>query len=204
MNEADIARLAIEGRETRSVELKASMPWADLGTKAKVLKAVAALANTADGGLLLFGLTESDPPGTHALTGVPEAVSAGFATDDVASFVNSHVYPSVSLDVRHVVVEGLQVVGIAVRQFTDIPVMITKALDIPGEKGSAVKLGAIYVRGLKLNATCELSAPDDLRELVRLASLRELERYFQVRALERDAGPGDTAKFLAQLKGWES
>ena len=95
-------------------------------------------------------------------------------------------------------------VAVLVRQFVESPSMVTKAYELPGDKAESVPHGAIYVRSLRKPETRLLQSPDDLRELVRVASLREQERYFKIRALERQAGSTDAAAFHAQLGGWDT
>lgn len=206
MRNDEIIRVLREGRETRAVEFKRAMSWTDNATKSKVLQGAIALANTADGGVLVFGMARDTSPDIHVIAGLDATSAESFSTDHVADFVNAHATPHVALEVRHPTVDDQRLVVIVVRQFVESPSIVTKAYDPDGgSKGKgSVPRGAIYVRSLRKPETRRLEDPEDLRELVRVASLRELARYFNVRSLERAAGPEDAALFRGELREWES
>ena len=197
----ELATIVEEARETRGVELKASLHWADSATKAKVVRTALALSNHRDGGWLLFGFDENDD-GSHTFSGVQSAHSASFDPDRVVSTINRYAAPHVRAEVIRREVAGKPLVAIAVRQFHDAPTICGRDMEIDGRR--VLRSGRIYCRSRRMPETTEVASPDDLREILDLAVETALARYAALRRVEGDAsGPSDAQKFAAQAEGLE-
>lgn len=198
----ELQHLIREARETRRVELKAPMDWDDQHTQAKIVKAALAFANTEGGGVLLLGF-EEDAPDQFTPVGLSVQQLSGFATDSVQTYINARVAPPISLFVQRVAVDGKEFIAIVVHEFSDYPVLCTKAVQPEGAREPVVHKGRMYCRSRRMNETTEVQAADDLREIVRLASLKELRRYLELRSVEPEAGPSDAERFKGELGTWE-
>jgi len=187
-----------EGRETRSVEFKRSMNWENEPTKAKVVKACLALANLRDGGVIVFGLTRDPESRRYVVTGMPEDDFRSFDQDGVSSVVNSYASPSIALDVFHHRVDDHQVVAIAVQSFDNVPIICGKALVRDGR--TIISKGRLLCRSKRMPESTEVQEPDDLREILDLATQKALKRYATLRSLEQEAEPNAHAQqFRDQL-----
>jgi predicted HTH transcriptional regulator len=186
------------GREGRSTEFKQSMSWDDDATRAKVVRAALALANLRDGGVIAFGLEAQAGSPLLQLIGMPQAHHDSFTQDSVSATVNTHATPYIDLSVEHLPIDGKLFVAIVVRQFSDYPVICAKDFNLGGR--AALTRGRVYCRSRRLPETTEVQSPEDMREIIDLATNKGLERYFQHREIERRAGPGTSERFDAQIR----
>jgi predicted HTH transcriptional regulator len=197
MDELD--RIIAGRRETLAVELKRRMSWLDPVTKGKVLKAVLALSNLRDGGVLLFGLDRSGGD-DYQLNGLTVEDAAQYTTDDVAAFVNAYADPNINLTVEKRVLDGHNIVAIVVREFAETPVVCVRDYVVEGKP--VVRRGRMYCRSRRMIESAEVQEVEDLRAILDLATEKGLHRYFQLRSIERKFGGDDSSKaFDAQLGG---
>ena len=187
-------------RETRALELKAPMSWADRATQGKIIKAALAFANLRDGGAIAFGLNEASP--FYDLTGLSQPQYESFAQDAVSAVVNSHVTPYVDLTVEHFPIDDRLFVVIAVRPFSDYPAICSCDFVVEQGQRPLVIKGRMYCRSRRTPESTEVQAPDDLREIVELAVDKGVERYFRHREIERKTeGPSVREMFRRQREG---
>ena len=186
------------GRETQGVELKASMGWSDPSTQGKVLRAALAMANRRGGGILAFGFVDPEGQGTHQIVGMPQTESRSFKQDNVLALVNAHATPHVELSVKHREIGGKRVVAIVVEEFADYPVICAK--DFVVAKRLAVTRGKLYCRSRRMAESVEVQSPDDMRDIIDLATAKGLERYYRLREVERRSlGPAAAELFEREL-----
>lgn len=195
---AQLEELLRTGREGRALELKRSMSWADPATKGKVIRTALSLANLRDGGSLAFGLEQVSPNPSHNLVGMGQADHDSFSQDSVSATVNTYATPHVDLAVEHLKIDGLLFVAVVVQQFSDYPVVCAKDFLIAGRP--VVVGGRLYCRSRRTPETTEVRTPEDMREIIDLATARGLERYFRLRDIEGQfEGPSARERFDEQL-----
>jgi schlafen family protein len=200
MPEADeLERILRTGREGRAAEFKQTLSWAENATRAKVVKWALGTANLADGGVLAFGLQRVDPNPLYELSGMSQADYESFNQDSVSTTVNAHATPHIDLSVIHLPVDDKLFVAIIVRQFLDYPVICAR--DFVVENRAIVTKGRLYCRSRRTPETTEVQSPEDMRDIIDLATSRGLERYFRLREIERRAeGPPAREQFERQAE----
>lgn len=200
MPEADeLERILRTGREGRAAEFKQTLSWAELATRGKVIKWALGTANLADGGVLAFGLQRVDPNPLYELSGMSQADYESFNQDSVSSTVNAHATPHIDLSVLHLPLDNKLFVAVIVRQFLDYPVICAR--DFVVENRAVVTKGRLYCRSRRTPETTEVQSPEDMRDIIDLATSRGLERYFRLREIERRAeGPPAREQFEQQAE----
>jgi hypothetical protein len=200
MPEADeLERILRTGREGRAAEFKQTLSWAENATRAKVVKWALGTANLADGGVLAFGLQRVDPNPLYELSGMSQADYESFNQDSVSTTVNTYATPHIDLSVIHLQLEDKLFVAIIVRQFLDYPVICAR--DFVVDNRAVVTKGRVYCRSRRTPETTEVQSPEDMRDIIDLATSRGLERYFRLREIERRAeGPPAREQFERQAE----
>jgi hypothetical protein len=163
------ARVAALLGEAPSVEFKRGGPLTDAHLVAKVTRAVLAMANRRNGGLVVIGVEEE---GDHQLgwTGTSAEDAATWVPDHLADKVAPYADPSVSLELSRVEWEGKTYVVVEVAEFDTVPVVCKR--DGPG-----LRQGAIYVRPRRKPESVEIPTAADARDLLELAA-EKLTRQF--------------------------
>src|SRR5262245_603246 len=195
---AELERILRSGREGLAVEFKRSANWAEDATRGKVVKASLAMANLRDGGILAFGLEEKDGNPTFELAGVLQADSDSFAQDSVITTVNAHATPHIDLSVEHLKVDDKLFVAIIVRQFADYPIICARDFVVAGRP--VVIRGRMYCRSRRMPESTEVQTPEDLRDIIDLATAKGLERYFKLREIERQAEQPDARQLFKRQR----
>jgi len=165
-------------KEERYLEYKCSMMWTgDDTTKVKVAKAMMAMSNLRNGGVIVIGMKEI-PGGVWEPDGMSAQQVTSFSHDDIAQGVNDYAVPAVQFTVTPFTSDKNQFVIIQVREFDSVPTVCRKQKSLGG--GDALKLGAIYYRSNRKNESAPISSEEDMRELIGLALnkgvAREIER----------------------------
>ena len=179
METKDIIELILRGRETRSVEMKQSMDFSQVRTKAKAAKAAMGMANIRDGGIIIWGMKKVNDH--HVPEGMEEAHIGGFNQDQVSSATSEYAAPYVELTVTSLVPQdvpqlaGKTFVIIEVREFAEIPVICKKQY---GPEN--LRKGGIYIRSLDRHETREVQTEAEMRELMDLATLERLRRHLRI------------------------
>ena len=76
------------------------------------------------------------------------------------------------------------------------------AKDFVLDKDAVVTRGKIYCRSRRISESTEIQSPDDMRDLIDLATSKGLQRYFRLRDVERRrSSPSDADSFADQLRG---
>lgn len=194
----DLEELLKSGRETQRVEFKASMAWSDPATQGKVIRAALAMANRRDGGILAFGLDLPDGETTHRIIGMSDAHYESFNQDDVLAAVNAHAAPHIDLTVDRLTIDQKKVVAIIIQEFVDYPVVCARDFVVGGRP--VVIRGKVYCRSRRMAESVEVQSPDDMRDIIELATAKGLERYYRLREIEkRSTGPSAADLFDREL-----
>jgi predicted HTH transcriptional regulator len=194
----ELEQLLRAGREGLGVEFKVSMSWSESTTQGKVIRAALALANKRDGGIIAFGLEQPEGQPLHQLIGMSQGDHDSFDPDGIAAIVNSHATPHIDLSLEHLTIDGKRFVVIDVREFTDFPVICSRDFVVAGRQ--VVIRGKLYCRSRRMAESTEVQSPEDMRDILDLATAKALERYFKQREIERRAVGADASEqFKSQL-----
>lgn len=173
-NETDLQFYILHGREERYLEYKRSMIWTGNDTtKVKIAKAMMAMANLRNGGVIVVGMQE-----TTRGVWVPEVMTpmqvSSFTQDDVAQWVNDYATPAVQFSIEPFTLNGNQFVIIQVQEFDTSPVICRKQKIAGGE---TLEAGAIYYRSNRKIESAPISTDEDTRELIGLAVDKGISRH---------------------------
>lgn len=154
------------GKEERFLEYKAPMNWKDLQTKVSIAKAIMAMSNLKEGGVIVIGVREREKN-----VWVPEGLSsedlASFNQDDIATYVNDKVLPFAQLSLSRVKLGSMDFVILRVQEFDETPLIVTKQAVLNGK--SVLTPGEIYYRSRRKNESAPIASEEDMRELLGLA-----------------------------------
>lgn len=189
------ARIAPLLGETPDVEFKSGGPLGDKQLRTKVIRAILAMANRRNGGVVVVGVAEEN----HQLiwSGVTEENAATWVSDHLADAVAPFADPSVQVELSRVVWQDHTYVVIEVSEFDAVPVVCKK-------DSNGLRQGAIYVRPRRKPESVEIPTAADARDLLELAS-EKLTRQFlataeRVGLVGGATGPADDAMFDQQLQ----
>jgi predicted HTH transcriptional regulator len=167
-NTADNLELYIQnGKEERYLEYKCSMIWTNNNaTKVKIAKAMMAMSNLRNGGVIVIGMREIRR-GVWEPEGMTTQQVASFNQDDIARWVNDCAIPAVQFNVKPFTYNDNEFVIIRVREFDSMPTICHKQKPRGGSE--VLKAGAIYYRSRQKNESAPISSEEDMRELITLA-----------------------------------
>jgi len=165
-NTVDLQFYIQHRREERYLEYKCSMMWTGNDvTKVKVAKAMMAMSNLSNGGVVVVGMKELER-GVWQPDGMSEQQVMSFNHDDIAQWVNDCAVPSVQFEVESFELDGNRFVIIKVREFDRIPVVCRRQKTVGGED---LRAGAVYFRSNRKHESAPISSDEDMRELIELA-----------------------------------
>lgn len=204
----DLERIFQLGHEQQGVEFKCSAPGSYRPFFARVARAIMAMANHKDGGLVVLGVEECDQDGTTVLmpTGVASADLPSWSYDDVASRLGGLTDPTPSIIVANAHQSGKTFVIIEVSEFHDVPILCRKTI-VDQSRKTILREGACYVRPRRKAESVEVGTVIDMRDLLDLAIDKGL-RNFVKRAFKAGmiasaalaATPSDATHFREQIK----
>lgn len=148
------------------------MSWHDRESRALIARAVLALSNTRDGGVIVVGVSESTSD-SFELVGLGDDESGSFTQDGVSSFVNEYADPPVSVSVTRCDVDGKAVVVIQVPEFEELPTVCRK----DGPKG--LKRGAVFTRPRRVRESASVANQTEMREILERAIDRGIRRQLE-------------------------
>jgi hypothetical protein len=92
----ELTRFIEAAGESAHIDAKGPMEWDGGEASATLTKDILALANSRDGGVIVIGKSEPED-GKFVLSGLTEPEASSFDTTKVATWVNNHCSPTVSL-----------------------------------------------------------------------------------------------------------
>lgn len=167
------------GQETRSFEVKGPGSVDDKAFCAKVARAVMAMGNLRDGGLVVLGIDQTEMP--RMLPGLSPEQFAGWSDSDrVASAIARYSDPPVTFTVAPLrLSSGASVVALEVVEFDTTPHLCAR--DYPGE----VVRGAAYVRARGKPQSVSVPSVSEMRELLDLAIAKGVREFVRRAGLAR-------------------
>ncbi len=161
----------IKNGEKRNVELKRSMSWRETETQAKLTKAILAMSNIRDGGILIIGAKRNDDD-TYEPEGVyPEHLET-YNSDHIANVVDNYADPYVKFTMEPIACNGNTFIIIRVEDIDEVPVICKK-------DWIELRRGAIYVRSRRKPESVEVRDEAEMREIIEMAVDKSLRRFYQ-------------------------
>src|SRR6266404_5107622 len=161
------------------------MNWATATTaeKAELIKDVLAMANTQDGGRIIFGVRNGD----FEPIGLTDEDFQSFDVTPFTDFLNRYADPSFHCRVHKFVIKGKKFVAIEVPEFDAVPIICkTDAHDTNNRQ--VLKRGAVYIR---TNRAASEIVPDaeTMRDLMNRAVVKRGDELLRTERVEFEHFP---------------
>ena len=189
------------GREQAGVEFKGPGDRSDRRLFAKVARAVLAMANRRDGGVVVVGI--DDERNEAVLTGLSATQLATWEQDAVRDALAAYADPGVEVEVEPVRHGGRDFVVITIREFADVPVLCRR-------DGDGVREGALYVRSRRKPESVEVPRQAEMRDVIELATEKRLRAFLAtatavgIGAATRPAAPDAGTAYAGQRAALDS
>lgn len=184
----EVEQLLALGHESRSFEVKGPGSLTDTGYCARVARAVMAMGNLRDGGLVCLGVQDTSLEAM--LPGLdPEQLAQWSDFDNVADAIARFAAPPVGFTVHRLTLSsGARVVVLDVAEFEDVPHVCGR--DFPG----ILQRGALYVRPRGKPRSEHVPTSEEMRELLELATDKRVRAFVgRLTAIGIPLGPPDGA-----------
>ncbi len=174
--ENDVRELLALKTENKSLDYKQSMNWETATAEAKgaVVKDVLAMANTQDGGRIVFGVRDGDFEGV----GLPEDQFGSFDATRFTDFLNRYTDPPFGCSVHKFVIDGRRFVAIEVPEFTDVPIICKADLNDTNNR-QILRRGATYIRTDRASSEI-VSTSEAMRDLMNRALVRRGDQLLKM------------------------
>lgn len=162
--------------ENKNLDYKQSLNWntATAEAKAAVVKDVLAMANTQDGGRIVFGVRDGD----FEPVGLADEEFQSFDTTRFVDFLNRFADPPFGCGIHKFTIDDKKLVGIEVPEFGDVPV-ICKADANDANGRQVLKRGATYIRTERA-ASEVVSSADTMRDLMNRALVKRGDQLLKM------------------------
>ncbi len=171
MTEEELGAYFAFGREQRRVEFKTAGARNDPPFFARVARAMMAMSNTRDGGLVVIGI---DDDSLEPVDFLGDALDT-WRHDEIADLLKEYAAPFVEFDERVVPFKGKSCLVIRVSEFSDQPVVCVKEFQRPST-GMILQRGSVYVRPLHKSESVPVQSEVDMRELLELAAEKRMRK----------------------------
>jgi predicted HTH transcriptional regulator len=170
----DLKQFIYLGQERVNVEFKANLTWGNGQTNNFIAKAMMAMSNSRDGGVIIIGVED----GTFNPVGLSQTEVNSYEYDTIGRYMNNHAQPSIDFTLEKGQVteadgtEKLFVV-IQVQEANALPIVCTKTVSINPAGGAhlgnlALREGAVYIRSKSPVESREISGHREWRDFVDL------------------------------------
>jgi len=168
--EDELRRLIGEKTETRSVDFKERFNWAEAKRAAKlaIIKDILAMANSEDGGTIVFGVRDQD----RMVVGLSEGDFNSFDETRIHDLAREYGQPSCAFRIVRGEMEGKRIIGIMVAEFEEDPILCKKDYHDAESNQQILRQGALYVRTNGAR-TEEVRTVEDMRRLLGRAMLKK-------------------------------
>jgi hypothetical protein len=188
-------------QEQRGTEFKGPGRRDDKDFMAKVTRAILAMANKEDGGIVVIGVADNGT--TLTASGVAAADLSTWRFDDVQASVSNYADPYVEFDVGAVELDAKRFVAISVRPFLEYPVLCKKDHDSKGNPPRPIlRQGALYVRGRGKIETVAASTHIEMRDVLDRAAEATARRLIGISIRIRPKA-SDEDKFRSEAEDLE-
>ena len=186
MDVNELAILLDGAEETANLEFKGPMDWSAAGIARDIL----AMANTIDGGRLVFGVED----GSFDQVGLTEEQFATFEPEEMQDQVEPFADPGVAFAVSKITTDdGKRFVVVEVFPFTESPIICRK------DKGD-LSAGAIYIRPRTGRPKSrKIASSAEMRDLIDRAIAVNLDRFRRIGLLADHDNAGSDVEFQDQF-----
>ncbi|HZO39047.1 MAG TPA: ATP-binding protein [Methylomirabilota bacterium] len=177
MTDDEVRRLLALKSEGPNLDYKVGFEWSkpNRDLKYELVRDLIALANTKDGGRVVFGVRDAD----LEFVGVSAEIFESIDPSGVVGMLHDNAAPKVQCAVYKRVIDGKRVVVFDVAEFEDTPIICTNAISSQdGSKRLILRQSAIYIR-TGAGTIEEISAPDDMRSLIERAVRRKADELLK-------------------------
>lgn len=187
--------------ESRSVELKPSIPWNDMEKQEQVqdiVKSILGMSNIRDGGKIVLGVRQNSDR-TFEVTGMTDEYLRTYDPEKIYQDVRSYGEPEPRFEIRNMKYSDKYFIVFLVQEFLYSPVICRKNGKNIG-KEPLVK-GALYIRTHK-PGTKKVDNETEMKEIIDLAVEKELGTFWQRERLvsEGKKGPTNAKRFLDEIR----
>jgi len=170
MSASNLCEHVYIGKEDRGREYKAPMPWTDDLAKAKITKAILAMSNVIDGGVIVVGMKELEDK-TFDPVGLSDGDASTFKHDTIADYLKEYADPYVEFTLRPIACNGKNFICIQVKVFDESPVICKK-------DGRDLEKGRIYTRPRTKNESAPVSSYAEMREILDMATDKAVRKQW--------------------------
>lgn len=173
LNEDDVRRLLLQRAETKNLDYKRTFNWvaATHDDKCEITKDILAMANTQDGGQLIFGVDD----GTFDFVGMDEQELQSFDSTRVNDFLRRFSDPYLACTVYKFTIDNKHTVVIEVPEFSEVPILCrADANSANAPRRTILKRGGLYVRTERPSSEL-VSSADEMRDVIGRASRKKRE-----------------------------
>lgn len=181
--EEDIRQLLKIKTESKNLDYKEGLNWdtSPKDKKLEIVKDILAMANTQDGGKIIFGVKNDN----LEFTGLKEDDFKSFDPTKVNDLLHNYTEPIHSCQVYKQKIDEKYVVVIDVPEFPEIPIICKKEAPSSDNNKQILKKGQIYIRTEKASSEA-ISSVEEMREFLGRAItkkgdelLRNIERLIK-------------------------
>ena len=161
--EEDIRQLLKIKTESKNLDYKEGLNWdtSPKDKKLEIVKDILAMANTQDGGKIIFGVKDSD----YDFIGLSEVDFKSFDPTKVNDFLHNYTEPQHSCQVYKYKIDEKYVVVIDVPEFPEVPIICKKDFYSSDNNKQILKKGQIYIRTEKASSEA-ISSVEEMREFL--------------------------------------
>ena len=116
MNEQELMEIIKNGRETRNIEYKRSMPWGNIDNREKLIRTILAMSNIRDGGFIVIGM-DKQRDNSYIASGITKEDRASYNEDNMADVVSEFADPYTIFSIRNIKCDGKEFLFIQVDEF---------------------------------------------------------------------------------------
>lgn len=191
MTDDELAQLIQQGHETPGVEFKGDGSFSDMTFRARVIRAMMAMANRRGGGVIVLGVRER-PDRTLDPVGMAASEVPNWAHDALAGSASGYCEPSVSFRQFVLTFDEKQFLVLRVDEFSEAPIVCRKEYVLAADPAAGrpepkvvLRRGGFYVRSTSAPSSVQLAEHEDLRAVLDLAVEKGVRRWVE---LTRSAG----------------
>ncbi|MDH5714934.1 MAG: ATP-binding protein [Candidatus Aminicenantes bacterium] len=166
LSQQEIFELIQSKQETKNLDFKKYFNWkkASNDEKLMIVKHILSMANTKDGGKIIFGVEDR----TFKLKGLPKNNYESFDQTEVNNFLQNYTDPKFYCQVYKEEINGKLIVVIDVPEFEELAIICAKDAFSQNKTKHILKKGQIYIRTKKASSEA-ISSSYEMKELLELA-----------------------------------
>lgn len=184
-------------QESQRVDFKETAPWNML--RDKLTKAVLAMGNLRDGGIIVVGVSERNA--NWELAGISTEHLGTYDVDDMLGYFGAFVSPFAEVDIVRVLHDGVTFLAIQIHEFQEVPLVCKRKGPNPNNEG--LLEGAVYIRPIggvpQTTRVMNAQQMHDLLELAAEKKARKMQR--QARRIGMAVPDIDNDAFDRELEG---